>query len=41
MCLFIYAHGAFPNIPREWGGGEKPVIDLFLTERLAVFVNTF
>jgi hypothetical protein len=34
MGLIIYTVVVFPQIPREWGGGQKPFVQLFLTERL-------
>jgi hypothetical protein len=39
LGLFLYVRYAFPNIPREFGGGEKPLVELFLSEKLAVFDN--
>jgi hypothetical protein len=39
LGLFAYTRLVFPRIPREWGGGGKPVVELFLTEKLPVFAN--
>jgi hypothetical protein len=37
VCLVIYTTIVFPQIPREWGGGMKPVVELFLTEKVPIF----
>ena len=39
MGILLYASLVFSEIPREWGGGAKPVVELFLTERLPVFAD--
>lgn len=37
LGIVFYTVFVFSQIPREWGGGVKPVVELFLTEKLAVF----
>ncbi len=39
LGLFSYTALVFPEIPREWGGGAKPVVELFLREKLPVFAD--
>jgi hypothetical protein len=37
--LIVYSSVVFSQIPREWGGDMKPIVEVFLTERLPVFVG--
>ncbi len=37
--FFVYTLFVFSQIPREWGGGTKQVVELFLTEKLPVFAD--
>ena len=39
LGLIIYTVFVFSQIPREWGGGTKQVVELFLTEKLPVFAD--
>jgi hypothetical protein len=39
LGLLLYTTFVFPQIPREWGGGDKAVVDLFLTDKLPVFTS--
>jgi len=39
MGLVFYTTLVFPQIPREWGGGANPVVEVFLTEKLPVFAD--
>jgi hypothetical protein len=37
--LFLYTQFVYSQIPREWGGSRKPVVELYLTEKLPVFAD--
>src|ERR1035437_8270601 len=38
--FFVYTLFVFSQIPREWGGGTKQVVELFLTDRKSTRLNS-